>query len=64
MRSAAVEESGLEVIDGYLVYEVEVVLGEEKFELELLVDAGDGRILAVHSDDDHDDDDADDDEKR
>ena len=50
LRSATVEEVELEIENGYLVYDVEILLGTENLELELVVDAGDGTILAVEVD--------------
>ena len=50
------EEVELEIADGYLVYDVEILLGTEKLELELVVDAGDGKVLAVEVDAEDDED--------
>jgi len=47
LKGATVTEVELEVEDGYLVYEVELLLGTQKLEIELIVDAGDGTVLAV-----------------
>ena len=56
LRGATVEEVELEIADGYLVYDVEILLGTEKLELELVVDAGDGKVLAVEVDAEDDED--------
>jgi len=60
LRSVTVEEVELEIANGYLVYDVEILLGTENLELELVVDAGDGKILAVEVDAEDDEDDEDD----
>ena len=56
-RAAAIDDIELKVRDGYLVYEVEVVLEKGNLELELLVDAGDGNLLGLDTEDDDDGDD-------
>ena len=61
LREATVAEPELEVEDNYLVYEVHVVLGVQKLELELLVDAGNGKVLVVDNEAGDDEDDPDDD---
>ena len=57
LRAAAIDDIELKVRDGYLVYEVEVVLEKGNLELELLVDAGDGNLLGLDTEDDDDGDD-------
>jgi len=54
--AAAFDDTGLAAHDGYLVYEVEVELLNGILQLELLVDAGDGKVLALAAEEDDDDD--------
>jgi uncharacterized membrane protein YkoI len=56
LRSASVEEVELEIQDGYLVYDVEVHLGAENLEMELVIDAGDGSVLAAADEDEDEED--------
>jgi len=55
-----VEETELEVEHGFLVYSVEIRVQGQKGELEVLVDAGNGKVLAQEVEDDEDDEDDDD----
>ena len=55
LRAATADDIELEVHDGFLVYEVEMELENGTLELELLVDAGDGKVLALDTEDDDED---------
>ncbi|MGH9463004.1 MAG: PepSY domain-containing protein [Vicinamibacteria bacterium] len=64
LRNATVEEVELQIQDGYLVYELEVHVGTEDLELELVIDAGDGRVLAAEVEDDDAEDEEEEDDER
>jgi hypothetical protein len=59
-----VEETELEVENGFLVYSVEIRVNGHKGEYEVIVDASSGKVLAheIEEDDDDEDDDEDDDD--
>ena len=52
-----VEETELEVEHGFLVYSVELTVKGQKGELEVIVDAGSGKVLAQEVEEDDDDED-------
>jgi uncharacterized membrane protein YkoI len=54
VKGGEAEDAELKVVRGYLVYvvEVEVESGKEEKEYDVIVDAGNGKVLAKHEEDD------------
>jgi uncharacterized membrane protein YkoI len=54
IKGGEAEDAELKVVNGYLVYvvEVEVEDGKEEKEYEVIVDAGNGKVLATKEEDD------------
>jgi uncharacterized membrane protein YkoI len=52
IKGGKAEDAKLKVVRGYLVYVVEVESGKEEKEFKVIVDAGNGKVLATKEEDD------------